>query len=221
VPFSDDAAPEWDDQAFTRRGGFGSEQPAMKHPSTRAVFGYWDDLRGERSAPERGDIEPGALRHVLQDTFVLENGPVGPVFRLAGTRICAMFGGELKGRPFVALWPDVQAQGDIRRLTATVMDEAAGAVAGFTAETARGHHLTLELLLLPLRHRGRTHARMMGTLSPSAAPIWLGQDEITALRLISVRMIWASGKSVNAEDEFAITPEKRRAGFVLHEGGRI
>ena len=59
----------------------------MKNASTRLVFEYWDALRGERSAPERGEIEPGALRHALADTFVLENEPIGPVFRLAGTRI--------------------------------------------------------------------------------------------------------------------------------------
>lgn len=193
----------------------------MKNTSTRVVYDYWDKLRGHRAAPERGDIEPGALRNVLQDTFVLENGPIGPVFRLAGTRLCALFGGELKARPFVALWPDVEAQGDVRRLADIVMDETAGAVAGFTAETAGGAAIALELLLLPLRHRGRTHARLLGALSPAASPDWLGLDRITAVRLVSIRMIWASDRRTLPEEEFAVTPEKRRASFVLHEGGRF
>lgn len=193
----------------------------MKNPSTRAVYDYWDQLRGDRAAPERGDIEPGALRNVLQDTFVLENGPIGPVFRLAGTRLCALFGGELKGRPFIALWPDVEAQGDIRRLTEIVMDESAGAVAGFTAETVGGAAISLELLLLPLRHRGRTHARLLGSLSPAFSPHWLGLDSINCVRLVSVRMIWESGAAAGMATEFATTPEKRRAGFVLHDGGRL
>lgn len=193
----------------------------MKHTSTRAVYEYWDNLRGNRAAPERGDIEPGALRHVLQDTFVLENGPIGPVFRLAGTRLCALFGGELKARPFIALWPDVEAQGDVRRLAEIVMDETAGAVAGFAAETAGGASAALELLLLPLRHRGRTHARLLGAFSPASSPGWLGLDRIVSVRLVSLRMIRAAGRLRAPEDEFAFTPEKRRAGFVLHEGGRF
>lgn len=193
----------------------------MKNTSTRTVYEYWNKLRGQRAAPERGDIEPGALRNVLQDTFVLENGPVGPVFRLAGTRLCALFGGELKTRPFVALWPDVEAQGDVRRLADIVMDESAGAVAGFTAETAGGASIPLELLLLPLRHRGRTHARLLGALSPAVSPDWLGVDRITAVRLVSIRMIWATGHESEPEEEFVITPEKRRASFILHEGGRF
>ncbi|MET3891709.1 hypothetical protein ABIE41_002785 [Bosea sp. OAE506] len=162
----------------------------MKNTSTRLVFEYWDALRGERSAPERGEIEPGALRHALADTFVLENEPIGPVFRLAGTRLCALFGHELRGRAFSALWPDVGSQTEMRRLTQTVMDESAGAVAGMAAETATGAPVYLELLLLPLRYRGRTHARMLGALSASATPEWLGLDTIESMRMISLRMLW-------------------------------
>ena len=42
----------------------------MKHPSNRELFDYWNERRGERLAPERADIEPAAIRHVLGDTFV-------------------------------------------------------------------------------------------------------------------------------------------------------
>lgn len=194
----------------------------MKNASTREVFGYWDRLRGQRTAPERGDIEPSALRNVLQDTFVLENSPIGPIFRLAGTRVCALFGGELKNRPFIALWPDVESQGDIKRLADAVMDESAGAVAGFTASTAGGASLPLELLLLPLRHRGRTHVRLMGAISPGFVPNWLGLDRIDGMKLVSIRMIWPSDRGRgNMPAPLRDTPEKRRAGFILHEGGRF
>lgn len=162
----------------------------MKNTSTRLVFEYWDALRGERAAPERGEIEPGALRHALADTFVLENEPIGPVFRLAGTRLCALLGHELRGRPFTALWPDVESQAEMRRLTQTVMDETAGAVAGLAGETHSGVPIYLELLLLPLRYRGRTHARMLGALSATAAPEWLGLDTLDSMRMISLRMLW-------------------------------
>jgi len=162
----------------------------MKNTSTRLVFEYWEALRGERAAPERGEIEPGALRHALADTFVLENEPIGPVFRLAGTRLCGLLGHELRGRPFTALWPDVESQAEMRRLTQTVMDETAGAVAGLAGETRAGEPVYLELLLLPLRYRGRTHARMLGALSAATAPEWLGLDTLDTMRMISLRMLW-------------------------------
>ena len=57
-----------DDDAPPRRIVHGS----MKHATSRMLFAYWDALRGERSSPERGAINPGAIRHILADTFILE-----------------------------------------------------------------------------------------------------------------------------------------------------
>jgi len=60
----------------------------MKHPSNRDLFAYWNERRGARPAPERADIEPAAIRHVLGDTFVLEiDRATQHPFRLAGTRL--------------------------------------------------------------------------------------------------------------------------------------
>ena len=74
----------------------------MKHPSTRELFDYWNARRGRRLAPERDDIEPGHIRRVLADTFIFafDEGKGHP-FRLAGTRVCALFGRELKGEAFM------------------------------------------------------------------------------------------------------------------------
>jgi hypothetical protein len=105
----------------------------MKHAATRVVFAYWDRLRGERAAPDRGEIEPGEIRHVLADTFILELAPDrSPELRLAGTRLCAFFGGELRGRRFDGLWAE-ESRRDPRRWIDIVVDETAGVVAGLTA----------------------------------------------------------------------------------------
>jgi hypothetical protein len=190
----------------------------MKNTSTRLVHEYWDALRGDRAAPERGEIEPGALRHALADTFVLENEPIGPVFRLAGTRLCALIGNELRGRAFTALWSDVESQGEMRRLVQTVMDETAGAVAGLSGETKTGAPVYLELLLLPLRYRGRTHARVLGALSPAVTPAWLGLDTLAAMRMISLRMLWPPVPSQRAsEPPMRAGPPK----LMVLPGGRL
>lgn len=188
----------------------------MKNLSTRLVFEYWDALRGERAAPERGEIEPSGLRHALADTFVLENEPIGPVFRLAGTRLCALMGGELRGRLFTALWHDVESQGEMRRLVQTVMDETAGAVAGLSGESASGTPIYLELLLLPLRYRGRTHARVLGSLSPAPVPDWLGLDTLASMRMISLRMLWPDAAMRSPAKPPRIAPPK----LVVLPGGR-
>ena len=45
----------------------------MKLAASRELFAYWCGLRGARSAPERDDVDPGAIRGVLADTFILEH----------------------------------------------------------------------------------------------------------------------------------------------------
>ena len=44
----------------------------MKQASSRELFGYWTARRGTRRAPERGEIEPSAIRRALGDVFILE-----------------------------------------------------------------------------------------------------------------------------------------------------
>ena len=109
----------------------------MKHPSNRELHDYWNERRGSRLAPERADIEPSAIRQVLGDTFVLETDAMGHYpFRLAGTRLCALFGRELKSESFVKLW-ERSGQTAMRELLAVMMEEKTGVVASVTGSLAR------------------------------------------------------------------------------------
>ena len=77
----------------------------MKHAATRELYDYWQRLRGVRPAPDRTEIEPSDLRRSLGDTCILEvDARNESRFRLAGTRVCALYGRELKGKDFLSLW---------------------------------------------------------------------------------------------------------------------
>src|SRR5258708_12360886 len=77
----------------------------MKHPSSREFFAYWDEKRGGANAPDRSEIEPGAVRELLGDIFVLSyDAAAGHPFRVAGTRVCALLGCDLRDRSFSALF---------------------------------------------------------------------------------------------------------------------
>src|SRR5687768_13653867 len=79
-----------------------SKDESVKHSSTRDLYGYWNMRRGTRAAPERADIDPTAIPRVLADTFLLGIDASGDyVYRLAGTRVCALFCRELRGEDFV------------------------------------------------------------------------------------------------------------------------
>src|ERR1700760_3713043 len=117
----------------------------MKHPSNRAFFAYWDDKRGSARAPDRSEIEPGAVRELLGDIFVLSyDGGVGYPFRVAGTRVCALLGGDLKNKSFSALFAP-NARAEIEEIVAVVAEELLGAVVGLSATTQDGTQAHLEL----------------------------------------------------------------------------
>ena len=138
----------------------------MKHPSNREFFAYWDDKRGGARAPDRSEIEPGAVRELLGDIFVLSyDHEAGFPFRVAGTRVCALLGRDLKDNSFSALFaPDCRRE--IDDIIAVVAEELLGAVAGITATAADGSLAHLELLLLPFNTRAHTPISLTGLLAP-------------------------------------------------------
>lgn len=185
----------------------------MKLASTRAVFAYWDACRCGRAAPERENIEPGPIRHALGDTFMLDlEAGCGHPFRLAGTRVCAIFGRELKGTPFFPLWTD---PGPIRDLLTTLAQDTTGAVARVIGRNTEGDLLGLEMLLLPLAASGRTPARILGVLAPLTQPWWLAARPLTGLRLESLRFVGGAADSPRAPRFIAARPL-----LVVHDGGR-
>ena len=193
----------------------------MKHATTREVFAYWDNCRGTRPAPERSDIEPGAIRRVLCDTFILTfDRKAGHPFRLAGTRLCAIMGCELKSESFSDLWRE-DSREEIESLLKTIAEETVGLVASASGETEGGHKIDFELLLLPLGHRGRMPARLLGSLSPLQPPYWAGVTPVLDLTLGSYRHL---GPNVDAAApphfRAARLEQAGRRGLVVVQGGR-
>jgi hypothetical protein len=194
----------------------------MKHSSNRELFDYWNKRRGRRSAPERGEIEPGAIRHVLADTFILafEAGGGHP-FRIAGTRVCALFGRELKAAPFLDLWAAASRE-QIRDLLAVAAHESIGAVARASGAGTDGVIRDLELLILPLAHRGRMDARILGALAPTEMPHWLGAGTLGGLTLGSLRYLGDAVPPAGFAPRIVPTvPQGRiRHGLVIYDGGQ-
>lgn len=193
----------------------------MKHPANRELFDYWNEQRGDRLAPERADIDPAAIRKVLGDTFVLAgNNTENHQFRIAGTRLCALFGRELKGESFLKLWQR-SGQTAIREMIAVVMEEKVGIVASVTATTSDETlaPIQLEMTMLPLSYSSRSEARVMGALAPMAAPYWLGVKAIGPLTLGMFRHV-GSGLEEGSAPRLRAVEGRIRHGLTVYDGGR-
>jgi hypothetical protein len=138
-------------------------------------------------------------------------------FRLAGTRVCALFGREIKGESFAAMFND-DSRRQIDELIAVVTNEAVGAVAGLLGSTADGAEAEVEMLLLPLAHVGHARIRALGVMAPLVPPYWLGEKPLLQMSLRTLRHLG---------DDSGDTPRfvsglggRLRHGFVVYRGGR-
>jgi hypothetical protein len=196
----------------------------MKHSSSRELFDYWNQRRGRRAVPDRGDIEPGPIRRILADTFILSfDEQAGHPFRIAGTRVCALFGHELKNDRFMDLW-SAESRSLVHDLLTVVAKESVGVIASAAGTPVNGSSQEaiqeLELLALPLSYHGRTDARILGTLAPNGVPQWLGAASLQRLTLGGLRYL---GQGLDKPATVAAAqPEGRiRHGFMVYDGGQV
>lgn len=159
----------------------------MKQSGSISLFHYWDRLRGGRPAPLRTEIEPADIKKLLADTFILERDARGEaVFRLAGTRLCATYGRELKGFSFASLWREKDRR-LINRLSQGVFARKSVVILTFNGISREGRVNSFELLLLPL-DGGTDNLRCLGIVSAIHKPYWMGADPIADATIDAVRV---------------------------------
>jgi hypothetical protein len=172
----------------------------MRNDQSRTLFAYWDALRAGRPAPDRTEIDPGAIAPVLGDTFILEGqGTPALAYRLAGSRVCAIFAREMKGVSFL----DGFTMEDRRKVLRGLADAhaaQAGLMLALTCHNTAGQEVVLEAVILPLTHRGRMGARMIGALGGADMPYWIGRDGIVSMEVTSVRLLWPTWRGAEERE---------------------
>ncbi|MGD9806239.1 MAG: PAS domain-containing protein [Hyphomicrobiaceae bacterium] len=203
----------------------------MKQLTTRLLYDYWNDVRGDRLAPTRFEIEPARMSTVLSETFILERTlREGFPFRLAGTRICEQFGRELRGSDFLSLiGSDHRA---ISLALSAVTNAGAALLLEIEAETADSRTAQFEALVLPLKHPAEEVTRYLGTISAMDPEPWLGFEPLERSWLIRHNLIWPDGcpdaLTTNLDRRLPFSPElaaarivrSDRRQFRILDGGR-
>lgn len=178
----------------------------MRQKTSQLLYVYWNDIRGGRLAPKRFDVEPGRIASVLSETFILEITDDGRLpYRLAGTRICELFGTEFRGHSFFDGWGH-----DDRETLMRLVEPSAehGGVIVFSFEaigTDTTRRVAFEGTLLPLLHQGSEVGRFLGSLSPLETPAWLGTERLKTLRLLDHELIWPDGRPHAMANQMRLT----------------
>ena len=207
------------DQVFPETG-----DAQILHPGSRALFRYWETLRAERPCPTREEFELADVKATLADMVVIDRDYLRNSFkfRLAGTRVCALFGQTLTGRNVVEGWDGFEADVISRHLM-TVINQQQPAVIRMRLTTDRGQIVAAELVALPVQMRGSRRFQIIGGLFPFRAAQGLGHERMTNRELVSARVIWTEHVAAAAPVDFAhplpqIRPTKR--SLTLINGGK-
>jgi hypothetical protein len=194
----------------------------MRHVATKALYQHWQDICRGNIIPDRNDLDPSQIGHLLRDVFILGVDHHGCWrYRVAGTRLTGFAGRELRDESFDTWWSGDDKR-DAHRLLSAVANDALPVVIGMKA---RGHDENLyevEGLILPLRHGGRSGMRMIGGFFPSSATANRLGLRIVDFKLLSLRTIDPSKPVIPM---FGREPDNlelilsRRTSFRVIEGG--
>jgi|SRR5579859_2883464 hypothetical protein len=129
----------------------------LDDPLHRQMYAYWQQKRGARRMPSRGEIDPTEIPRLLPNLLISEYVPEGKDgrwrYRLAGTAVATAFGRNPTGR-FI----DELTKGDYRafieRIHALVRDERRALFCASEYTGARDLRMSAKRLLLPLTTDG-------------------------------------------------------------------
>jgi hypothetical protein len=194
----------------------------MRQVASKTLYTHWSDVKRGQASPDRNDLDPSALGAILQDVFILGAEPGGPWrYRVAGTRLAGFANRELRDEPFERWW-NAGDRRDLGRMLQSVVDEDAPLVGGAYGTSTDQLRYEFELVLLPLRHGGRSGLRMLGGFFPATGTLRRHGLLVDEMGLVSLRALQRQGEGAitfgRAAPSGDMAAERRRA-FRVIEGG--
>ncbi len=172
----------------------------MYQKKNKDLLHYWNGIRGTRAAPKRIEISPAEISHILPQTFILEaRNSQEFLFRLAGSKMCDIFGSEFRGLNFFSYWP-IAEQIILKKYLSQLIDDGAVVSINFTATSDHNHEGSFEMIFMPLIHSGTHIDRILGGVAPTENYPWLGLTKLNFLAISTVELRIFSKASINLKE---------------------
>ena len=161
------------------------------HPGSRALFRFWESMRGESSAPAKSNLDLTRIRDLIPNLLIIDRNPVGRSFRwrLAGTQICSLYARELTGTPVLTGWDSFET-GVVARFLASVDERLQPCLLRFRMRTDLSQLIGVEMIGLPLQAIDGKAIHIFGGMFPFRETATLAHNAITAMELSGARSIW-------------------------------
>jgi hypothetical protein len=160
----------------------------MKHRNNHFAVGYWSLIRRGRPAPDQADIDPKALKRLLPFVFLLDTRHSSFVYRLAGTTLCERYGGELRGRDFLAQW-DRESRTKLPALMTEALAESTPLWLSSVGTTEDRKMIEIETVLMPVTFNAGTPERFLGVAQVMSDVSPLLGRHITFERLVASGLV--------------------------------
>jgi hypothetical protein len=161
------------------------------HPGSRRLFAHWESLRAERAYPNREEFTFEPVKDLMPDMVVLERDAArgGYRFRLAGSRVCALFGKNLTSSDALAGWDAFEAS-ILSNHFELALENFQPVLMRMRLLTDIGLTLATELIAMPIRARESNRVQLIGGLFSFRDTGELAHKSIRARELASARAIW-------------------------------
>jgi hypothetical protein len=193
----------------------------IRHPGTRALFSFWEKIRGEKAAPNRDDLDLRQISPIVPNLLILERDHLyqGYKWRLAGSEIAQLYRQKLTSTNALAGWGNFECN-TLNQLFNTVVTSLQPCLIRFQLTTDTDQVIGAELIGLPILARNGMRFHIFGGIFPLRDISRMGYGSITALELSAARSIWTEplpgDKLVASLNNPTIPP----AGLRLIKGGR-
>lgn len=163
----------------------------IMHPSSRILFRFWEAARGEMSAAKKQDLKLAKISKILANICILERDRTRQSFkwRLAGTRVCKIWGRELTGSNVLSNWPDFEKQTMASGFD-MVLAQLQPCVARLKVISEHGNELGIEVLALPIQDTNSGEIQILAGIVSFQNPDWLGTQQLAGFELSAIRKIW-------------------------------
>lgn len=193
----------------------------IRHPGTRALFSFWEKIRGEKAAPNRDDLDLRQIADIAPNLLILERDHLFQTFkwRLAGSEISQLYRQNLTSTDALAGWYGFE-RNTLKQLFTTVITGLQPCLVRYSLTTDTSQVINAELVGLPIHARNGSRFHIFGGIFPLCDISNLGYEAITFLELSAARSIWTEPLPGDQLVSSLNNPDFRRPGLRLIRGGR-
>lgn len=135
----------------------------MIHSEIRALYNYWESLRGQRPCPYRSEVDPRDMEGDARHLFLIEDLGEGNIrFRLSGSALEDAIGFDLRGMSARTIMTGKARESFLALIAETLAEPGVGYARLLGPDGVQ----VWEIVLLPLRSDFGHIDRLIGCLHP-------------------------------------------------------